>query len=75
MVGKLGAPASDEDHPRADPRYGSIVPNRSVEWRRDGITLAGSQYTMSSSSWFTLEHRPTAADIEARAAKRLREGD
>ena len=74
MVGKLGAPASDESHARIDPRYGAPIPNRAVEWKRDGITLAGSQYATASSSWFTLERRPTEADIEARG-KRMREGD
>jgi hypothetical protein len=75
IVARLGAPASDASHARIDPRYGAPIPNRSVEWKRDGITLAGSQYATASSSLFTLERRPTAADIEARAAKRLREGD
>ena len=75
MIGKLGTPASDQSHARIDPRYGAPIPNRSVEWKRDGITLAGSQYTTSSASWFTLERRPTAADIEARVIERAGKED
>ena len=72
---RLGKPDADANHPRQEPRYGVYVPNRTIEWVRDGATLAGTQYATSNASWITLGRKPSAADIEARAAKRIREGD
>jgi hypothetical protein len=75
LVGKLGAPDSDDRRGRFDPRLGTQVPHRSLKWARDGIALAGSQYATSTASAFTLAHALTEADIEARAAERLRQRD